>query len=621
MGSYRLILQRSRELGGAERWLVAGRVLLGAAVIAALYLGVATFRQAALPGCQTGCDEVLASRWSRVGGLPVSWPGALVYAALLVWSGGLARLRATGGTWAVLALSWLVPLAALWFVAVQAGLLGAFCRWCCGCHLAASLGVVALWRARAQAGGSKGGLRAWAREVRWPAAAAAGLVAVLGLSQGLLAPRELAATRELGLPPAVDRAAGAAGAPRVVSIYGEQVRAGELPVLGRLEAPYLALGLVDYTCHHCRRLHLTLERLATDPAGARFAAVELPAARDDQGRDLHRLLLALWRTDSTAHRRVVEGLLHGRIPPQPAAVQRAAIAAIGEAAFAAARQTHGPWIETQLRVAATIQAENVHRTGARGLPQLVLGSRVLFGSLSEERLLAWFSETVNPEAPQLAGRPAPEPPLPGVRLPPSQGSGAPSPHPQLARQEPRPTRSMAGDPVHEVQTARREPNPQAGGPPGLVLHPQALVLTTEELARHTRRAVLLRSVQPDLGFRIVAVELAPTLVRAGVTATVRPLSSGGGYLVDFAFPGDSRLAAGNPAVVVLRTDQPGPASAWSIPVEVRGPRTAATSRTAEPAVTRVESGGAPQAQRPYAVTVNGGAAGVMPAPHGAWETL
>ncbi|MCZ7638114.1 MAG: vitamin K epoxide reductase family protein [Verrucomicrobia bacterium] len=241
--------------------------MLGAAVLAAVYLGVAAHRQAALPGCQSGCDEVLGSRWSHVGGVPVSWPGALVYAALLALSGGFARFRVGGGVWAALALSWLVPLAALWFVAVQALLLGAFCPWCCGCHLAASLGVAALWLARAQAGGSAGGFRAWAREARLPVVGAAGLVVVLGLSQGLLTPLEPAATRELGLPPAVDRVTGASGGRRVVSIYGEQVRAGELPLLGRLEAPHLALGLFDYTCHHCRRLHLTLESLVTSPAG------------------------------------------------------------------------------------------------------------------------------------------------------------------------------------------------------------------------------------------------------------------------------------------------------------------------------------------------------------------
>ena len=610
MGGYRLDFQRSRGLRDTRPWLTAGRLLLGAAVLAAVYLGMAAHRQAAVPGCESGCDEVLASRWSHVGGVPVSWPGALVYAALLTVSGGFTRLRATGGTWAMLALSWLVPLAALWFVAVQAVLLGAFCPWCCACHLAASLGVVALWLARAQAVGSAGRLRTWAREARLPGAVAAGLVATLGVSQGFLAPLERAASRDLGLPPAIDQTMAARGGARVVSIYGEQVRAGELPVMGRLEAPYLALGLIDYTCLHCRRLHLTLERLATSPAGARFATVELPAARDEQGRDIHRLLLALWRAHPTAHRRVVEGLLQGRIAALPTAVQEAAVEAIGGREFTAARQTHGPWIETQLRVAAAIQAGNVQRTGARGLPQLVLGSRVLFGSLPEERLLAWFHETVNPEAPQLAGHPvAPEPA--------AQTTFESARHRLEARSP-----GVAAGVVQGREEARREPKPPDGGAPGLVLHPQALVLTTEELSRHTRRAVLLRSSQPGLAFRILAVELAPALVQAGVTATVRPLSSGGGYLVDLAFPSDFRLAAQNPAVVVLRTDQPGLASAWSIPVEVRAPRAAATSRTAEPAVTRVESGGElHHAQRPYAVTLNSGAAGVAPAPHGSWSAL
>ncbi|MCZ7638113.1 MAG: hypothetical protein M5U12_19970 [Verrucomicrobia bacterium] len=226
-------------------------------------------------------------------------------------------------------------------------------------------------------------------------------------------------------------------------------------------------------------------------------------------------------------------------------------------------------------MAAAIQAGNVQRTGARGLPQLVLGSRVLFGSLPEERLLAWFHETVNPEAAQLAG---------GLVAP--TPAAAPTTFESARQRLEARGADAAAAAAQEREEARREPNPPGGGPPGLVLHPQALVLTTEELSRHTRRAVLLRSAQPGLAFRILSVELAPALVQAGVTATVRPLSSGRGYLVDFAFPGDFRLAAENPAVVVLRTDQPGPASAWSIPIEVRTSRAAATSHSAGPAVTR-----------------------------------
>jgi len=102
-----------------------------------------------IAGCGGGgaCEELLASRWSQVLGVPVAGLGGLTYVVLLgSLAANLRRLLSP--------LLGLLVGAAAWFIFVQAVLVGRFCPWCMTLHgiglLVTALGV---WR-QAGSGGT-----------------------------------------------------------------------------------------------------------------------------------------------------------------------------------------------------------------------------------------------------------------------------------------------------------------------------------------------------------------------------------------------------------------------------------------------------------------------------------
>ena len=121
---------------------VAGRGLLLLAAALSAFLAWQTFSAGgAIAGCGDGaaCDNILASSWSRLFGVPVAVFGALFYLSA-------AALGTLKGAYRVLGLALLItiPAAALWFAGVQWFAIGAFCVWCCSVHLVASCGAVLL---------------------------------------------------------------------------------------------------------------------------------------------------------------------------------------------------------------------------------------------------------------------------------------------------------------------------------------------------------------------------------------------------------------------------------------------------------------------------------------------
>ena len=89
-----------------------------------------------LPGCGPGtpCKSVLKSRWSRVGSIPVSLLGSMLYAATIVASiavylGESTKIQHP----ARLALTALFPMiggGTIWFIVLQRFILHRICKWC-----------------------------------------------------------------------------------------------------------------------------------------------------------------------------------------------------------------------------------------------------------------------------------------------------------------------------------------------------------------------------------------------------------------------------------------------------------------------------------------------------------
>lgn len=379
-------------------FLLGGRLLLAGAAGISLFLAVRSLQGAHAPGCTEGCDAVLTSRWAYVLKLPVSLPGAALYTSVLAFS---FRRSPVGPPWlSTLArtLELSILLGALWFAFLQAGVLHAFCPWCTGCHVAASAGVLSLAWARSRS--SQPGLPAVPLSAWFPAPAALALAAVVAfaLTQHLGPIPKVSRTTQItsaGGTPAVavtlatnpvpvSTGTAAAPAPRVapvVSLFNGKftVKADQYPYLGRAGATNIVVGLFDYTCSHCRHMHGELEHFLADTNHPPFQILELPAVLRPESLEIQRTMLTVWQADPAVYRRISRDLWAERIPAKAEQVRAIANDQLGMMVYSSSLATHGDWINAALMQAQSIRLETEKVAGAKGLPQLIVGSRVIEG--------------------------------------------------------------------------------------------------------------------------------------------------------------------------------------------------------------------------------------------------
>jgi uncharacterized membrane protein len=315
---------------GSTRPALLWGVRLLALVAAGLsgYLLYVSLTSAAPAGCgpDSGCEQVLDSRWARWLGLPVSAAAVAAYLAILVATFAAGPERAPfvrRRAWlALLALSLAAGGAAAWFLFVQFAWLSALCPYCLAVHACGLLilGLV-LWgvlagRHREAAIGTPG---ARAAMVGLAILAVAALVA----GQMFVAPQarenvKVTATPNLALPaPAI---APATPGDRPKRVYRAKLESATLevdlwdfPSLGPAEAPQSMLLLADYTCKHCRDLHGHMKTaLARYPGQFFFTVIPVPMSAGCNYRvqrthpdhefacDLARLALAVWRAKPEA---------------------------------------------------------------------------------------------------------------------------------------------------------------------------------------------------------------------------------------------------------------------------------------------------------------------------------
>jgi uncharacterized membrane protein len=132
--------------GNAQRRTALIAVMVVIELVAAAILGyllwVAVGGVGAVAGCgdagRVDCDDVLASRWSQWLFLPVALPALLLYLAMFAatllagpWNSVATQRRAW---WGLAAMTTLAAAAAVWFVFLQAVVLGAFCLYCMAAH-------------------------------------------------------------------------------------------------------------------------------------------------------------------------------------------------------------------------------------------------------------------------------------------------------------------------------------------------------------------------------------------------------------------------------------------------------------------------------------------------------
>jgi uncharacterized membrane protein len=366
-----------------------GRLFTGAAAGISLYLACSALGRTDMPGCEAGspCGKALQSPWAFVFGLPVSFPGFVLYSLALVLSGTFVRRERSAAGLQSMAVVASVVAGALWFSCLQFIVLDSLCLWCVFTQGFAAAGAVFLCVARMQhpapaidrAAGIKEPVRILKhnRLARFAAAGAAasclGVLAAGAYSHAVTLPplEDSTPVEELAAVPVVE--------PGGLAVLGgkRHVNPDDFPRLGR-EAPEerTVILLSDYTSALCRRYHSAVETSlpgAADPV----RVIVLPAALTPEAMDIQRSVLTLHHSDHKAWRSLSALITSGQIPAEPEAVRRIARKLVGAEKWAAYAGAHADKIEQQLQLAASLLKESRPDGGSGAVPVLICGSRTL----------------------------------------------------------------------------------------------------------------------------------------------------------------------------------------------------------------------------------------------------
>lgn len=427
---------KKRELprGSTPGWLWVARGLVLVAMAGAAYLTWAALSGDPMPGCgpESGCDEVLSSRWARIFGVPVAL-GAFLNYGLLGWAAGGMRLKKPANeqrrrrvvAWfaAVLTLG-----AAVWFVALQVFVVGAFCVYCMTIH---ACGSIAALLVLINGGGVHASGKVRASVVEWGerrAATMAGSLAmvavgVLVAGQWLHNPSRVVSH---GTTDGIERSLGPArideiqaswtnggssleSTPRLLELHGGAFSFDlrEVPYHGAADAKQVLVTLFDYTCRHCRVLHGFLEEVRRTFSND-LAIVSLPAPLDPNCNPLvprhlpahtnaceyARIGLAMWRADRSQSARFDHWIFAQPRVPSPEAAREHAIGLVGAELYA--RAARDPWVELQLEQATRLFATNYAVSRISRLPQLMIGTNIVVGDFRQVgALYQLLSERLN----------------------------------------------------------------------------------------------------------------------------------------------------------------------------------------------------------------------------------
>lgn len=349
-------------------------VLSTVAMLVAAYLLFTSLSKSGQPlGCgeQSGCAEVLTSRWSQVFGVPVSLPAGLTYLGIIGATLALPRLeRAHNKVVHLLTvLALVLILAAVWFVGLQVFYLKAICPWCMTEHgLGLVVGIVALILATRHLP---------TQSLTGASLTAAALLSVFIAAQAL-GPYQ-APTADRIAANSADSDLGFGASREVALLDGKfKIRPGQLPTNGSPDAENLIVVLFDYCCPHCRATHGYLSN-AVKKYPTKLAFVSLPSPLNSdcnphwaktkkrflESCELAKLALAVYKTAPERFSQFDTWLFE---PERPRKLSEAILEAeklVGAQTLATA--IDDPWIQQQLKSNTTAY----HDSQAERLPVLL----------------------------------------------------------------------------------------------------------------------------------------------------------------------------------------------------------------------------------------------------------
>ena len=180
----------------------------------------------------------------------------------------------------------------------------------------------------------------------------------------------------------------------------------KVPLWGKPDAPNKLISLYDYTCHHCRDMHPHVANLRR-VFGDQIAIISLPMPLDARCNPLvrrtprahenscsyARLGLIVWHARHDAIEQFDDWLFSFPAPPPLTAVTNKAIDLVGLMAFEAAK--NDPWIEQQLQTDIAIYSINGNEFKQGNMPQFMMGSDLVSGTMTGEQLQAFVAAHVS----------------------------------------------------------------------------------------------------------------------------------------------------------------------------------------------------------------------------------
>ena len=414
--------------GGAKLGLLRlAQLQFALALVISLYLAYTSFSNGAVAGCGAGsdCGTVLTSRWAYWFNLPVSAPAAAFYVGLLVTSlfaGSPRRPQVQSRAWTILVGGAFAVLgAALWFIGLQGAIIGSWCPYCVAAHVLGGAGALLVLLAAPfviRGAGSGEPILFGVNRRAMPAVFGMLTLVPLVFGQYLSQPPSavvatIASAKPATNPPAATLAVTEApvksptAAPvsvatpakpsRKYSLHNDRftIELHEAPMIGRPEAPQIAVALFDYTCAHCRKQHSLLKRVQASLSND-LAIVLVPMPLDKSCNPLlamtapdhanaceyARLGMAVWRAKPAALAAYDDWFFEPE-KPRPVEEARAKASALtGRADLDA--MLADPWIDDWLKLGRDLFKANWDRTGRNFLPMLNVSQVLSSGEIKTD---------------------------------------------------------------------------------------------------------------------------------------------------------------------------------------------------------------------------------------------
>lgn len=415
------------------------QVLFGVALIISLYLAYTSLSSGQLAGCgpDSDCNDVLTSRWAYWFTLPVSVP-AIGFYLLILAASFIASPKQTVANqrrgWTVLIAGAFVVLGAgLWFIGLQAVIIGSWCKYCMTAHGLGAVGAVLLLMAAPfviRHGNEKPSLfgvnqRAWPAILGMlalvplvvgqylstpPTPPSATVVKTEGSTIQVAAPNKVVETPEpegsetAQVPEPVAKS-------RLFSLHDGRYSFDlyNVPLLGDPEAPHVMVSLFDYTCSHCRNMHERLVRVQNLYSNE-LSIVLMPMPLDSTCNPLirqtnadhvnacqyARIALGVFKLNEEVFHDFEHWFFETERPRSVAEVQRKASEWAAQPDFDSV--LNNPGIAAWIQLGIQVFKENYDKTKKGTLPMIMTGSAITAGEVkSDEELINILVENLGLE--------------------------------------------------------------------------------------------------------------------------------------------------------------------------------------------------------------------------------